>query len=137
MIWIVLATFLFYSLNITGFKVKNFILTESCIKQEPQDIPFWLIYAGSVVVFILEPNIGKWMLFGFFIIGTITMFFTTVRYMIFPNEKKIKGYNQYFAKTHRIIKPSEKRLIPDTFHIFLLILIPINLFVLIVYIIYM
>ena len=134
MIWFFLVSFLIYSLNITGFRVKGFCLAESCIKDEPQDIPFWALYAASIVMMFVNPAVGQWMLLGFFILGTIVLFFTTVKYMIFPNENKIKGYNKYFSKTHHIIKPSDTKLVPDTFHIALLALVPSNLIMVIIYI---
>jgi hypothetical protein len=131
---LIIGTFLFYSLIMTGFRIKNFCLVESCIKTEPQDIPFWVLYLASVITFILRPGIGQWMILGFFALGLLTLFLTTIRFMIWPNEKKIKGYNQYFANTHHILKPSETRLIPDTFHLILLALVVINLTAIIVYI---
>ena len=133
--WFFLVLFVFYSLNITGFRLGNFVLAESCIRDEPQDIPFWVVYAAAVIIFFVVPDIGKWMLLGYFVLGVVIMFFTTVRYMIWPQTRKINGYNEYFARTHHIIKPSETRLIPDTFHIILLVLLPINLIAMVAYII--
>ena len=60
--WFALVLFVFYSLNITGFKIGKFVLAESCIRDEPQDIPFWVVYAASVIIFFVVPDIGKWML---------------------------------------------------------------------------
>ena len=136
MIWLAIGTFLFHFLNITGFKVKSFVLVESCIKNEPQDIPFHIFFGTSIIIFFIYPHVGKWMLFGFFTLVTIGMIFTTIRFIIFPNEKKTKSYNIFFANTHHIIKPQEKRLIPDTYHIALLLMFPINLMMVIIYILY-
>jgi len=133
--WLILGTFLFYSLNVTGFRVKSFVLVDgSCLKDEPIDMVFWVPYLGSVIVFWIWPSIGQWVMLGFISLATITLFLTTVRFMIWPNEKKIRGYNKFFEKTHHIIAPSETKLIPDTFHLTLLVLVPINLLGLLFYI---
>ncbi len=134
MLWLIIPSFLFYSLNMTGFKIKDFILVDgSCIKGEPQDIPFWIVYAVSVCLFIFAQDIGRWVLLGFFILGAFTMTMTTIRFIIFPNDKKTKAYNEYFKTSHHIIKPSTKRLIPDTWHLGLLFLVFLNLISLLVY----
>ena len=59
MIWLVVGTFLFYSLNVTGFRVRGFVLVESCIKTEPVDMVFWVPYCASVIVFYFRPNVGQ------------------------------------------------------------------------------
>jgi hypothetical protein len=126
--WLILGTFLFYSLNVTGFRIKNFVLVDgSCLINEPIDMVFWIPYLGSVIAFWIWESIGQWVMLGFISLATITFFLTTVRFMIWPNEKKIRGYNKFFEKTHHIIAPSETKLIPDTFHLTLLVLVPINL----------
>ena len=132
--WLVLGTFLFYSLNVTGFKIKDFILAESCLKDEPIDMVFWVPYLVSVIVFWFWPGTGQWFILGFMSLDTLVLFMSTVKHMIWPNEKKIKGYNRFFSKTHHIIKPSDTKLIPDTFHLILLLLLPINLTGILVYI---
>ncbi|MCL1997973.1 MAG: hypothetical protein FWG65_04315 [Turicibacter sp.] len=132
--WLVLGTFLFYSLNVTGFKIGNFILIESCLKDEPIDMVFWVPYLSFVIAFWIWPDVGQWLLLGMMSLGVFTLFMTTLRFIIWPDERKIKGYNETFAKTHHIIKPSEARLIPDTWHLILLILLPVNLVGILVYI---
>ncbi|MCL1996584.1 MAG: hypothetical protein FWG63_10290 [Defluviitaleaceae bacterium] len=132
--WLVLSTFLFYSLNVTGFKIKDFILVESCLKNEPIDMVFWVPYLVSVIVFWIWPGMGQWFMLGFMSLGTLVLFMTTVKHMIWPSKKKIKGYNEFFSKTHHIIKPSDTKLIPDTFHLILLFLVPLNLTGIVVYI---
>jgi hypothetical protein len=74
MIWFVIFCFLFYSLNITGFKIKNFVLAKSCLIDEPIDLVFWVPYAASVVTFIFAPSVGQWMLLGVFIFFHIVCF---------------------------------------------------------------
>ena len=134
--WLVLGTFLFYSLNVTGFRIKDFILVESCLKNEPIDMVFWVPYLASVVIFWFWPGTGQWFLLGFMSLGTLVLFMSTVKHMISTSEKKIQGYNEFFSKTHHIIKPSDTKLIPDTFHLMLLFLVPANLIAIVVYILH-
>jgi hypothetical protein len=37
---VLFITFMVYTLNITGFSFKKFVLVESCVKDEPIDIAF-------------------------------------------------------------------------------------------------
>jgi len=136
MVWLIVVTFLFYSLNVTGFNVRGFVLVgNSCIKDEPIDLVFWVPYLGAVVTFIFAPHIGQWILLGLFIFISVVFFFSTYRYWIWPNKDKIARYNKHFSHTHRIIKPKENVLVPDTFHIAIFSLFFINLIAMIVYII--
>jgi len=133
--WLILVTFLFYSLNVTGFRIRNFVLVDgSCLKTEPIDIVYWVPYLGCVIAFWIWPDIAQWVLLGFFLLSALTLFLTTVKFMLWPNEKKTKSYNKYFATTHHIIKPSDTRLVPDTFHLILLVLVPVNLIGILLYI---
>ena len=133
--WLILATFLFYSLNVTGFRIKKFVLVDgSCLKTEPIDMVYWVPYLVCVIAFWVWPDTAQWMMLGFLFLSALTLFFTTVRFMIWPNGQKIKSYNKYFEKTHHIVKPSETRLIPDTYHLTLLVLVPVNLIGILLYI---
>ena len=134
MYWLLVFCYLFYSLNITGFKIKSFTLTTSCLKDEPIDLVFWIPYTASIIIFYFVPNIGQWLLLGIFIFFHLVCFFSTYKYWIWSSEKKIASYNEYFSHTHHIIKSSENFLIPDTFHIITFSLMFINLFIMIMYI---
>ena len=123
---ILIITFMVYTLNITGFSVKNFVLVESCIKDEPIDLLFWVVYGISLLLFILSPNIGQYTTFAFILLCLGVQYHFTFRFFFRPDLKKIKGYNQFFERTHHIIRPSEQRLIPDTYHIILFLLLMIN-----------
>ena len=121
-----IITFVVYSLNITGFSYKKFVLVESCLKDEPIDIVFWVAYGISLFLFIIAPDIGKYAIFMFMLLGMCVQSYFTFRYFFHPDLKKIKGYNKCFERTHHIIPPSEKRLIPDTYHIVIFILLMVN-----------
>jgi len=132
--YFIVISFLFYSLNITGFKIKRFVLVTSCIKDEPIDFVFWIPYVASVITFLLIPGIGQWLLLGLFVFFHLICFLSTYKYWIWPSEKKISEYNKHFSHTHHIIKPRDKVLIPDTFHISVFLLMFVNLVVMIIYI---
>jgi len=134
MIWLIVISFLFYSLNVTGFRIGRFVLCTSCIKDEPIDLVFWVLYGASVVAFIFAPNVGQWMLLGVFILFHAVQVIFTYRFWVFPKQAKIDSYNKYFAHTHHIIKPSDKALIPDTFHIMLFVMFFVNLVAIIIHI---
>jgi hypothetical protein len=134
--WLILISFIFYSLNVTGFRIKNFVLVESCLKTEPIDMVYWVPYLACVITFWIWPDTAQWIVLGFFLLSALTFSLTTVKFMIWPNERKIRAYNQYFKDTHHIIKPSDTKLIPDTFHFILLVLVPVNLIGIIIYIIF-
>ncbi|WLC62223.1 hypothetical protein [Clostridium sp. CM028] len=56
-------------------------------------------------------------------------------YTIFGvTERKLRGYNEYFANTFHVIPPSDSILIPDLYHIILHILIITLLVLMLIYI---
>ena len=132
--WLIILSFLFYSLNVTGFRVKNFVLVTSCLKDELIDMMFWVPYCAAVVTFSFAPNIGQWILLSILVFFQVVCFFSTYKYWIWPNEKKITNYHQHFSHTHHIIKPREEILTPDTFHIIIFSLLFVNLVAIILYI---
>lgn len=134
MIWLMVGSFLFYTLNVTGFRVGRFVLCGSCLKDEPIDLVFWVMYGAAVGTFIFVPQVGQWILLGIFVLFHIVQIVFTYRYWFFPNQKKIASYNKFFAATHHIIKPSDTVLVPDTFHLLLFIMFFINLIAICVYI---
>lgn len=89
MTWLIVISFLFYSLNVTGFRIKRFVLTTSCLKDEPIDLVFWVPYAAAVVTFIFAPNVGQWMLLGLLLFIQVVFSYSTYRYWLKPNRKKI------------------------------------------------
>jgi len=122
---LILALFACYSLVLPGFRIKkyNFVLCGSSIKErEIPEIVLWLVFLALLPIYILLPLAG-----GIAMLALLLMWFAvqcvfTLRFIFFPNEQKIKGYNSYFKDTHHIIKPSDKRLVPDTYHIVLFVL---------------
>jgi len=119
--WFIILFFIFYSFNITGFKIGNFWFCDSCLKDEPIDLVFWVIYLIGVISFIFIPNVGQWILLGVFVLFQVVQIIFTYRFWFKKDIKKINSYNDYFSKYHHIIKASDAILIPDTFHICLFI----------------
>lgn len=84
--------------------------------------------AGLAAFYCLQPA-GKWILFGILALWFAVEFFCHWYFTIFgAGEKKLKGYNDCFRDTVRIFPMSEKRLIPDLYHMIQHLLILANLF---------
>ena len=136
--WLIVISFLFYTLNITGFRVGRFLLCTSCLKDEPIDLIFWVMYGASAVTFLFAPNVGQWLLLGvFFLFHVIQIVFTYKFWFVRDKDRirsKVAGYNRFFSHTHHIIKPQENILIPDTFHILLFVMFFVNLTAVVIYI---
>ena len=78
------------------------------------------LYSAGIGFFYLLPSVGKWILFGILVLWFAVQFFCHWYYTIFgASEKKLKGYNESFRGTVRLIPMSETRLIPDLYHIVL------------------
>jgi len=117
--------FIWYTLNITGFAFSETLLVVSAIIDEPIDITWYIIFIICFVLFLKRNNYGKYVLLTFLFIFSIIQFpkwFTT-------NLNSIKSYNNFFRNegTHYIIAQSKERLIKDTYHTILDILILLSL----------
>lgn len=124
--------FCWFTLDITGFKIRDFNLVVSAIKDEPIDILWLLIFAVVFLLFIFKEKIGKYALSIFMSIWSFIQFS-----MYFKTQQQIESYNIFFAKenTNYIIKPLNTFLIKDTYHMILDLLIAISLSLLVVFII--
>ena len=112
---------LWFAFDITGFSFKEIILVVSAIKDEPIDVLWWIIFAICFSLFIIKNKYGKYALLVFLVIWGFIQFpkwFTT-------DVNIIESYNIFFENegTHYIIKPLKYRIIKDTYHIILDILI--------------
>ena len=116
--------FVWFTLILTGIKIGKYTLCWSSIKErEKPEIIMWLVFLVLIFLYVIFPIAGNIAMILFLLMWIIAQWFMTLQYIFFPNEKKIKGYNKYFEDMHHIIKPSEKRLVPDTYHIVLFALI--------------
>ena len=86
------------------------------------------LYSLSVIAYHCLRPAGKWILFGILLLWLIVQFMCHWYYTIFgASERKLQGYNDCFRESIRIFPMSDKRLVPDLYHIVLHILILINI----------
>ena len=85
------------------------------------------LYSAGLLAFYLLRPAGRWILFGILALWFAVQFFCHWYYTIFgASERKLRGYNDCFRGTARLIPMSETRLIPDLYHIVLHLLIVLN-----------
>ena len=121
---------IWFTFDITGLKIGQTKLVTSAFVDEPIDFVFWLIFIGSIVLFILKDNIGKYVIAGFiFLWGGIQLS------IYFKSESGIESYNHFFSETHHIIEASESFIVKDTYHLILDVLILLSFISAISYII--
>lgn len=86
------------------------------------------MYSLGLAAFHCFAPAGKWILFGILLLWFIVQFMCHWYFTIFgASERKLQGYNDCFRDSIRIFPMSDKRLIPDLYHIVLHILILINI----------
>ena len=121
---------LWFTFDITGLKIGQTKLVTSAFIDEPIDFVFWLFFIGSIVLFILKDNIGKYVIAGFVLLwGGIQLS------ICFKSKSGIESYNQFFSDTHHIFEASENFVVKDTYHLFLDVLILLAFISAILYII--
>ncbi len=88
-----------------------------------------LYSAGLVAYYTLQPA-GKWILAGILILWFVVEFFCHWFFTIFgASERKLQGYNDCFRDTVHLVPMSEKRVIPDLYHMIQHLLILLNIIV--------
>ena len=105
---------LWFTFDITGLKIGQIKLVTSAFIDEPVDFVFWLIFIGSIVLFILKDNVGK------YIIAVFIFLWGAIQFSIyFKSKSGIESYNQFFSDTHHFIAASENFIVKDTYHLIL------------------
>lgn len=85
------------------------------------------LYSIALIAYYYYQPVGKWVLLSILALWFTVQFFCHWHYTLFGvSEKKLKEYNECFKETFRLIPISEKRLVPDLYHIVLYILIFLN-----------
>lgn len=85
------------------------------------------LYSLGLAAFHCFRPAGKWILFGILVLWFMVQFRCHWYYTIFgASKEKLQGYNDCFRESLRIFPMSDKRLIPDFYHIVLHMLILIN-----------
>ena len=111
----------------TTYRVGKYLLVEGMGLKSAEFIVLCLYSVGLVSLYLFQP-VGKWILLAILTLWFIVQFRCHWYYTFFgASERKIKGYNECFRDTVRIFPMSEKRLIPDMYHIILHILILANI----------
>ena len=85
------------------------------------------LYSIGLISYRFFQPTGKWILFAILVLWFVIQFFCHWYYTIFgASEQKLEGYNECFRGTLRLIPMSDKRLIPEFYHIVLHLLILAN-----------
>lgn len=112
---------------ICTYKFGKYILVEGVGIKSAEFVMLCLFSTGAI--FFWVPFFGgKWFLLGVLVLWFVVQFFCHWYYTILGvSDKKLKGYNESFRNTVRIIPASETKLIPDLYHIILHLLILLNI----------
>lgn len=111
----------------TTYRIGKRLLVEGVGIKSAEFIMLCLYSIGLVSYHLYRP-VGKWILLIVLVLWFAVQFLCHWYYTIFgASEKKIKGYNECFKDSIRIFPMSEKRLVPDLYHIFLHLLILTNI----------
>lgn len=111
----------------TTYRIGKHLLVEGMGVKSAEFVMLCLYSIGLVSFYFIQP-VGQWILLAILMLWFIVQFFCHWYFTLFgASEKKIKGYNECFRDSVRIFPMSEKRLIPDLYHIVLHILILANI----------
>ena len=121
----ILLLLVWFTIFITGLSIGGAVLAERGF--DLLTFIWWVLFIGCVILYLVNPAIGQYVcaVFMFLWIAMQSVNFFT------RSPKRIAGYNKLFERTHHIIGPSDKIVIPDTAHLILLALLLMS-FVLIV-----
>ena len=120
-IWIQMVLWIWFLGCTTTYRIGKYLLVDGMGIKSAEFFALCLYSIGLVSYHLFQP-VGKWILFAILVLWFTVQFFCHWYYTIFgASEKKIKGYNV------RIFPMSEKRLIPDFYHIVLHLLILTNI----------
>lgn len=112
---------------IVTYRIGKYLLVEGMGIKSAEFIMFCLYSIGLVSYHFFQPA-GKWVLLALLVFWFVVQFFCHWYYTIFgASEKKLKGYNNCFRETIRFFPMSDKRLVPDLYHIILHMLILVNI----------
>lgn len=124
------ALFLWFTLDMTGFRLGDFLLVTSAFSDEPIDVVWWGIFLVTFILFITREKIGRWCLFVF-----LAIWGCVIQYpMYFSTHDGIESYNAFFRDTYHLFPPSDTILVKDFYHTVLDILIGLSLIPAVVYV---
>ena len=111
----------------TTYRIGKHLLVEGMGLKSAEFAVLCLYSLGLVAFHCFQPA-GRWILLGILLLWFAVQFMCHWYYTIFgASERKLKGYNDCFRDAVRIFPMSDKRLIPDLYHIVLHLLILLNI----------
>ena len=112
---------------VTTYRIGKRLLVEGEGVKSAEFSMLCLYSAGLIMYYCLRPA-GRWVLFSILVLWLVVQFMCHWYFTIFgAGEQKLKGYNECFRDTVRLFPMSDKRLIPDLYHILLHVLILVNI----------
>ncbi len=111
----------------TTYRVGKHLLVEG-MGVKSAEFAVLCLYSLGIAAFHCFRPAGKWILLGILLLWFAVQFMCHWYFTIFgASERKLRGYNDCFRDTVRIFPMSDKRLIPDLYHIVLHLLILLNI----------
>ena len=112
---------------IVSYKTKKWTLVDG-VGLKSAEFGMFVFYTAGILLYYGCRPVGKWFLFAVLAFWITVQFFCHWYFTIRgASEKKLKGYNECFGHTVRIIPASSTRLIPDFYHIVLHLLLVLNM----------
>ena len=111
----------------TTYRFGRYTLVEGMGVKSAEFAVLCLYSVGLILCYLLRPA-GRWILLAILILWFIVQFFCHWYFTIFgASENKLRGYNDCFRSTVRLFPMSEKRIVPDLYHIVQHTLILLNI----------
>ena len=112
---------------IITYRIGKILLVEG-VGLKSAEFLMLCLYSLGFISFHCFQSSGRWILFGILVLWFVVQFMCHWYFTIFgASEKKLQGYNDCFRDSIRLFPMSDKRLIPDLYHIVLHMLILINI----------
>ena len=111
----------------TTYRIGKQLLVEGMGVKSAEFAVLCLYSLGLAAFHCFQPA-GRWILLGILLLWFAVQFMCHWYFTIFgASERKLKGYNECFRDAVRIFPMSDKRLVPDLYHIVLHLLILLNI----------
>ena len=111
----------------TTYRIGKQLLVEGMGVKSAEFAVLCLYSLGLAAFHCFQPA-GRWILLGILLLWFAVQFMCHWYFTIFgASERKLQGYNDCFRDALRIFPMSDKRLIPDLYHIVLHLLILANI----------
>ena len=112
---------------VTTYRLGKHMLVEGMGVKSAEFGALCLYSVGLIAYHCFQPA-GKWILLGILLLWFAVQFMCHWYYTLFgASERKLQGYNDCFKDTIRLFPMSDKRLVPDLYHILLHVLILLNI----------